>query len=80
MKHEAVKIEIQNIRPPGSISETEKTELIEHQNNLDEIYKMKAEGTFVRSRKRWLEEWKQNSKLISFILKNIMEKLILLRN
>jgi len=31
------------------------------QNKLDEIYKRKAEGAFIRSRKKWLEEGEQNS-------------------
>lgn len=35
--------------------------LFECQQKLDELYKIKAEGAFVRSRRRWLEEGEQNS-------------------
>ena len=36
-------------------------ELIELQNKLDNIYRLKAEGAFIRSRKKWIEEGEQNS-------------------
>lgn len=42
------------------LSDAEKVELA-HQNALDEFYKQKPEGAFVRSRKRWIEEGEQNS-------------------
>ena len=31
------------------------------QNNFDDIYKSKAKGTYIRSRKRWIEKGEQNS-------------------
>uniref|UniRef100_A0A3Q3BIJ9 Reverse transcriptase domain-containing protein n=1 Tax=Kryptolebias marmoratus TaxID=37003 RepID=A0A3Q3BIJ9_KRYMA len=46
---------------PENLSENEHSRLIYLQNKLDDIYRMKAEGAFVRSRKRWLEEGEQNS-------------------
>lgn len=39
----------------------EMKEYLQLQNKLDDIYKIKAEGTFIRSRKRWMEEGEQNS-------------------
>ncbi len=43
------------------LSDAEKVELAHYQHILDEFYKQKAEGAFVRSRKRWMEEGEQNS-------------------
>lgn len=40
---------------PEKLSEDE-PELILEQNELNYIYRMKPEGAFVRSRRRWLEE------------------------
>uniref|UniRef100_A0A669D202 Reverse transcriptase domain-containing protein n=1 Tax=Oreochromis niloticus TaxID=8128 RepID=A0A669D202_ORENI len=48
-------------RSPEEISEEDKLTLLELQNKLDGLYRRKAEGAFVRSRKRWLEEGEQNS-------------------
>ena len=31
------------------------------QNNLDDFYKSKAKGAYIRSRKRWIEKGEQNS-------------------
>ncbi len=39
----------------------ETNSLVEYQYRLDELYKLKAEGAFVRSRRCWLEEGEQNS-------------------
>lgn len=60
-------------KPVDVLTESEKTELIDQQRRLDEIYKHKAEGAFVRSRRRWLEEGEQNSvfRLLSFQSKKI---------
>ena len=43
-------------KPLEALSESEKIEFTEQQHRLDEIYRRKAEGAFVRSRRRWLEE------------------------
>ena len=48
-------------RPPEEVSEEDRLLLLQLQNKLDELYRQKAEGAFVRSRKRWLEEGEQNS-------------------
>ncbi|XP_051811827.1 LINE-1 reverse transcriptase homolog isoform X1 [Acanthochromis polyacanthus] len=45
----------------SDITESEKTELNDLQQKLDEIYKNRAEGAYVRSRRQWLEEGEQNS-------------------
>lgn len=37
------------------MTDNEKQDLINQLNKLDEIYGMKAEGAFVRSRRKWLE-------------------------
>lgn len=39
----------------------EQTELATLQMELDKLYKNKAEGAFIRSRKQWLEKGEQNS-------------------
>lgn len=43
-------------RRPDEVWQEDKVLLLELQNKLDELYRQKAEGAFVRSRKRWLEE------------------------
>ncbi len=48
-------------RSPPIFSDTEKMELLTLQNHLDDIYKRRAEGAFIRSRQRWLEKGEQNS-------------------
>ena len=48
-------------RPPETLSDSENLTLAEFQNKLDEIYKLKAEGAFVRSRQKWIEKGEQNS-------------------
>lgn len=47
--------------PPDEVSEEDKLHLRELQCQLDELYRGKAEGAFVRSRKRWIEEGEQNA-------------------
>lgn len=44
-----------------ALNESEKSELVVQQHGLDEIYKRRAEGAFVRLRRQWLEEGEQNS-------------------
>lgn len=44
-----------------ALSETDLTELAEFQSKLDSIYKYKAEGSYVRSRSKWLEQGEQSS-------------------
>lgn len=39
----------------------EKEELVDLQCKLDDIYKHKAEGAFIRSRRKWIEKGEQNS-------------------
>ncbi len=46
---------------PEDLTEDDRQELIEQQLKVDEIYRVKAEGAYVRSRKQWLEEGKQNT-------------------
>lgn len=46
---------------PGNLIESEHGHLISLQNKFDDIYRLKAEGAFVRSRRRWLEEGEQNT-------------------
>ena len=46
---------------PDDLTEDDKQELTEQQLKLDEIYRLKAEGAYVRSRKQWLEEGEQNT-------------------
>lgn len=43
---------------PGDLTEDDKRELMEQQLRLDEVYRVKAEGAYVRS---WLEEGVQNT-------------------
>lgn len=44
---------------PWSVEEN--NTLCEYQQKLDELYKSKAKGAFIRSRRCWLEEGEQNS-------------------
>lgn len=46
---------------PENLSENDLQELISQQDKLNDIYRMKAEGAFVRSRRKWLEEGERNS-------------------
>ncbi len=46
---------------PEDLTEDDKQELTEQQLKLDEIYRVKAEGAYVSSRKQWLEEGEQNT-------------------
>lgn len=41
---------------PDMLSNEDQINITELQNKLDEIYKRKAEGAFIHSRKKWLEE------------------------
>ncbi len=43
------------------MTHTQNTEYSELQNKLDELYRAKAKGAYVRSRRKWLEEGEQNS-------------------
>lgn len=43
------------------LSESEKAELTEQKIKLEEFYKQKAEGAFIRSRRKWLEEGEMSS-------------------
>lgn len=44
-----------------TLTDQENMELSKLQNRLDEMYRTKAEGAFIRSRQRWLEHGEQNS-------------------
>lgn len=44
-----------------TLSDEDKLKFIELQKNLDDLYKRKAEGAFVRSRLKWLEHGEQMS-------------------
>ncbi len=43
-----------------SLIECEKAELADLQHKLDNLYKHKAEGAFIRSHRKWFEEGEQN--------------------
>lgn len=43
------------------LTDTERSEFIDQKHLLEDIYKQKAEGAFIRSRRKWLEEGEQNS-------------------
>ncbi|KPP62758.1 hypothetical protein Z043_119039, partial [Scleropages formosus] len=47
--------------PPGSLSEEERLRLTELQSKLDDVYRVRAEGAFIRSRQKWLEHGEQMS-------------------
>lgn len=44
-----------------SLSEEDRKEYMKLQNELDNIYRIKAEGASIRSRVKWMEEGEQNS-------------------
>lgn len=46
---------------PEDLTKDDKQELTAKQLKLNEIYRVKAEGAFVRSRRQWLEEEEQNT-------------------
>lgn len=46
---------------PENLSNADAALLCKLQNQLDDIYKRKAEDAFVRSRRRWMEQGEQNS-------------------
>ncbi len=46
---------------PDSLTEEDKIKLYNLQEKLDAIYRRRAEGAFIRSRKQWLEKGEQNS-------------------
>lgn len=46
---------------PDKLTTEDKETLLDYQGKIDNLYKAKAEGAFVRSRRRWLEEGEQNS-------------------
>ncbi|KPP56629.1 hypothetical protein Z043_125740, partial [Scleropages formosus] len=47
--------------PPGSSSEEERLRLTELQSKLDGMYRARAEGAFIRSQQKWLENGEQMS-------------------
>lgn len=55
------KIALYYQRSPEDVSQEDRLILLDLQGKLDDIYRRRAEGAFVRSRKRWLEEGEQNS-------------------
>ncbi len=46
---------------PENLSDSQRTCLVDLQIKLDDLYKLRAEGAFVRSRQRWLEHGEQMS-------------------
>lgn len=65
-------------RCPNSLNVEENNTLFECQHKLDELYRSKAEGVrsskAVRSRRRWLEEGKQNSAYFFRLEKSMSKK------
>lgn len=56
-EEEKLIIQISSIYLPlDEVSEKDKLQLRSFQFKLDELYCQKAEGAFIRSRKRWIEE------------------------
>lgn len=53
-----------------NLSDNEYLELFTLQSQLDDIYKRRAEGAFIRSRQRWLEKGEQNSAFFFQLEKN----------
>lgn len=49
---------------PENLSENELKNLSTQQNKLNEIYTMKSDWAFVRTRRKWLEEGEQNTACI----------------
>ncbi len=45
----------------ATLAENESHHLMDLQLQLDNLYRLKAEGAFVRSRRRWMEEGEQNT-------------------
>lgn len=68
VKKKIYKITTFTQRSPPIFSDDEKMELFTLQNQLDDIYKRKAEGAFIRSRQRWLEKGERNSAYFFFQL------------
>lgn len=62
------------MKTPENLSAIDHQHLIDLQGKLNDIYKLNAQGAFVRSRRRWLEEGAQNSahffRLEKFQVKN----------
>ncbi len=52
---------IMSKKNPANLLNEDKTTVSILQNNLDEIYKIRAKGASVRSRLKWLEEGERNS-------------------
>lgn len=50
------------IKSNGNLNEHEKENLILLQSKLDDIYKEKTKGAFVRSRCKWIEKGEKNTK------------------
>ncbi len=64
---------------PENLSENDLQDLILQQNKSNDIYRMKAEGAFVRSRRKWLEEEEQNTAYF-FQLERLVVKPVLFKN
>ena len=55
------KIAILSSKPPELFSESDKLEYADLQSKLDEMYTYRAQGAYIRSRRKWLEKGEWNS-------------------
>ncbi len=55
------KIAILSSKPPELFSESEKLEYADLQSKLDEMYTYRAQGAYIRSRQKWMEEGECNT-------------------
>ncbi len=55
---------------PENLSDIQRTCLVDLQIKLDDLYKLRAEGAFIRSRQRWLEHGEQMSSYFFKLEKN----------
>ena len=60
-KQKELIIEINKISEKVEITMEEKTKLIALQGKLDDMYRGKANGAFIRSRARWIERGEKNT-------------------
>lgn len=55
---------------PENLTDSQKAYLVDLQMKLDDLFKLRAEGAFIRSRQRWLECGEQMSSYFFKLEKN----------